>query len=199
MLSFLIDKIFDLLLQKWREAKVRQPNTPINFFEYLQPGNNVAKAKEILGEPIYKSDVVMIFKMNDVNIQIIKKEAKIETITAILPKFMWFKLFVIYPLKHKLGSVKICDVIKYADEIKYDTSSKHGSAWIECFFGNPGKYNYYTFGIFNGPSAIYPYKFPKLHVSIEDLDNEILNQKFNYISISNKSGCGNTFNFHAMR
>jgi len=200
VLTYLAYKVIDLSIDRFKNTKVRLKNTPKNFFQYLQPGSSLAKAREILGQPVHDTEYSMIFKMRDMNIQIWKDGESVETICAVLPKFKLFKRFKIYPLDHKLGSVKIKDVIDEHGEIEYGTSSKSGSAWVHSYFGNPGYYNYYTFGIFDGPSAHYPTnKFPELHVPTSKLSKKTKKLKFNYVSISSKEGQGIAFDFHAMR
>lgn len=87
------------------------------------------------------------------------------------------------------------DIIANGEELNQETSSKHGKIWIECYFGYPGLYQYYTFGIFGGPVGAFNNKFPNGN----ELENETtLNLKANYISISTKSGEGAHFDFWAM-
>lgn len=130
VLTYLVYKLVDLTINRFKSGKVRLRIAPKNFFEYLQPGCSIGKVKEILGEPTIDTAGTMIFKLEDLLVQIQKEDEKIQTICAVLPKFRFFNKYRIYPLSHKLGSVKIKDIIKEHSKIEYETSSKSGNAWI---------------------------------------------------------------------
>ncbi|MEX2411322.1 MAG: hypothetical protein WD607_08140 [Candidatus Paceibacterota bacterium] len=60
VLTYLAYKLVDLTINRLKSGKVRLRVAPKNFFEYLQPGSSIGKAKEILGEPIKDTDDSMI-------------------------------------------------------------------------------------------------------------------------------------------
>ncbi len=71
--------------------------------------------------------------------------------------------------------------------------------WLESYYGNSGYYNCYTFGIYDGHSAIYPNELPELNVSIENQSNRVKGLKFNLLPISSVEENGTFVDFHSLR
>jgi hypothetical protein len=190
-------------LKDWLSYKINPDiklrRAPRNIFEHITPGTTVDKVKELLHTPYYNDDNRMTYKFKNANLEIKKDENKVSTMILILKNFGFRNKYPIHPTDYTLGKVKLRDIINSQENVGVDISSKHGQVWIERYFGNPGLYWYFTFGIFNGPGALYPYNFPKFSTEDQKVYGEYEDLKFNFIAVSKNSNEGQFFDFHAMR
>lgn len=156
-------------LKDWLTHKlnpdIKLKKAPKNLLKHITPGVTLEKVRELLSAPYFDDTNKMIYKFKNVNLEIRKDGKRVSTIILILKKFGIGRKYPIHPTQFTLGKVTLGDVLESQKNLGVETSSKHGQIWIERYFGNPGYYRYYTFGIFNGPSAIYPYDFPDFSTS----------------------------------
>jgi hypothetical protein len=50
-----------------------------------------------------------------------------------------------------LGKLRLSDVLDSDSEIKKDNSTKHWGFWVQQYYGFPGLYRHYTFGVLEAP------------------------------------------------
>ncbi len=83
-------------------------------------------------------------------------DRSVDGITLILPKFNRRNRFPIPLTTFVLGKTTLADVMDKETQIEKDFSSKHWQLSVEQFYGFPGNYNYYTYGVFTGLRCEYP-------------------------------------------
>lgn len=191
-------------LKDWLSTKINPDikfnKAPKNLLRHITPGVTIEKVREILGTPYYNDANKLTYKFNSLNLEVKKEDNKVETIILVLKKFGIRNKYPIHPTDYVLGSVTLGDVIDHPQEdFGVDISSKHGQVWIERYFGNPGHYWNYTFGILDGPGALYPDDFPDFDTEEQKIYGDYEYLKVNFVAVSNKSGQGHVFDFYAMR
>ena len=204
--SILITVIGGLIfwrLREWLSNKInpdiRFEKAPRNILKHITPGVTVEKVKELLGAPYYDDQGRLIYKFKHLNIEFKVESDRITTIILLLKNFGFRRKYPIHPTKYTLGKTTLGDVIHNQENLGVEVASKHGKVWIERYFGNPGYYWNYTFGIFDGPSAQYPHDFPEFSTSEQRIFGDYDDLKVNFIAVSNKENNGATFDFFAMR
>lgn len=178
----------------------KQNKAPLNILEHVYPGVTLIKAQEILGAPYIEDKNILIYKFSNLFVQLSTQESKsVSAVTKMLPSLQKHNKFKVYPLNYVLGELKFGDQNFSAEDIILDSSSKFVAAWVELYFGNPGYYRDYTFGIFSGAGV--RYEDEKLHLYLKDKMNvNHLNKLIvKFVSVANKEGIGRPIHFEYLR
>ncbi len=167
---------------------------PENILSQLNPGTSINFTKELLGEPKIQEDLedesqnktetIYVWHFNNafISIRSIDNQS-IETITLIKSSMEQSDKFTIYPLNYELGNLQYSDIKDLCESSQKNYSSKFYSLFTKCYFGNPGKYYSFEFGLFEGGNVIYNQAIDDINVG-----------PFNYVSISsNESNFSNIF------
>lgn len=149
-----------IIVTAWRKIKrprVCEPRAPVNLFEQVQPYASLNYVKEKFGAPYRSDNICITYRFKDVFVQITSKDAlTISSVDVLLRKSRQFATFRVYPLQYVLGKIKLSDVLEKHTTIKKENSAKFFSFYVERYFGFPGKYFYYTFGLYSGPGVRAP-------------------------------------------
>lgn len=162
---------------------------PTDLLRYVRPGTSVANMKEHLGAPFsvatheilkYPNATTYQYKFSNLNLEAYSQDGiTIHVMTLVLPRIGDADHFEVPMLQHVNGFVLGRDclgkVLGDNDEVQRDTSSKHGSLTVEKYYGNPGQYRRYRFGVFSGPSAPYDYLDEPINSSGVDPSKLIVN------------------------
>lgn len=145
-------RLIPLAWEKIRRPLIRDPRAPVNLFEHAQPYASLDHLREVFGTP-YRSDKQWItYRFQELFLQITTKDlTTVETINVLIRKRGLLKTFQIYPLQYILGKITLSDVMDSERKLTIEGSSKYCAVYTQQFFGFPGKYNHYTFGIYSGP------------------------------------------------
>lgn len=120
------------------------------------------------------------------------------TITALavaLPKIDKRSHFQIYPMKFVLGKLRLGDILDSDSEIQKDNSSKHWGFWIQNYYGFPGLYRYYTFGVLEAPCLdCPPFEWDHTNNVLKSGPKDVV---VNWASVSGSPEEGEHFDFWA--
>lgn len=181
-------------------SEMREKFVPKDVLSEIHPGTSLSRAREILGAPYRESEVwretgsmggtSLIYKFANLYVQIESLDDKtIDLVTIVKPSMRDRDLFDVYPLDFKLGQVKFGDVMSYCGKLEVRTSSKDAEATLECYFGNPGNYRYYTFGTYIGGGIWH--ETLKFSVDLEEkVTGDVAGTRPNFVSISVNEGDG---------
>jgi len=160
------------LFTESRHLLLENKTVPSDLLRYVQPGTSVANMREMLGAPLTETERTYRYKFDNLYLEVESEDGTtIDSMTLVLPSVDESDDFPIPPLEshpepdYVLGELRLGEVAEPEDDIKETTSSKHGIVWVEKYYGNPGHYRNYLFGVFDGPAAPYD-------VSIDREDGE---------------------------
>src|SRR5215469_4776475 len=150
-LSWLV-RLIPVAWAKVRRPHIGEPRAPVNLFEHAQPYASLEHLRAVFGTP-YRSDKQWVtFRFRELFLQITTKDlATVETIDVLIRRPGLLQTFQIYPLQYFLGKVVLSDVMTSDRKLTIEGSSKFCAVYTQQYFGFPGKYNHYTFGIYSGP------------------------------------------------
>jgi len=150
------------LFTESRHLLLEHKTVPSDMLRYVQPGTSVANMREMLGAPLAETEQTYRYKFDNLYLEVESEDGTtIDSMTLVLPSVDESDDFPIPPLESQpepdsvLGALRLGEVAEPEDDIKETTSSKHGIVWVEKYYGNPGHYRNYLFGVFDGPSAPY--------------------------------------------
>jgi hypothetical protein len=150
------------LFTESRYLLLEHKTVPSDLLRYVQPGTSVANMREMLGAPLAETEQTYRYKFDNLYLEAESEDGiTIDSMTLVLPSVRESDKFPIPPLdggsepSYVLGELRLGEVAGPDDDIEEATSSKHGVVWVEKYYGNPGHYRSYLFGVFNGPSAPY--------------------------------------------
>lgn len=152
---------------------------PENILTRLHPGVSIKYANSLLGEPsIIDQGSVYVWNFDNVSIGIASDDNQsIDAITLIKVSMEQPDKFIVYPLNYSLGILRYVDLRDYGcSPIEKDYGGKHSGQYTKCFFGNPGNYWNFEFGVFNGGRILYEY--------MDDVNSE----PFNSVTIYRNDG-----------
>jgi hypothetical protein len=197
-LTFLIKYFFDKIINVFKPVDFKTPNAPKDIFEYIIPGVSPAFIKDRLKSPNFENESSHVYKFSNLYLELIFADSKVETINAILPDLA-FKKFKVHPFDFYFGKIRMKDVYENPTHIIKDGSSKFGAIWIEEYYGNPGHYNYYCFGVYVGPGVRYNDKNFEAYFDQTELTDKQKKLKVNFLSISAHERKGSPIYFEYLR
>lgn len=185
---------------------------PTDLLRYVRPGTSVANMKEHLGAPFsmdthstneHASAVTYRYKFSNLNLEAYSRDGiTIHVMTLVLPRVEGADHFYVPMLEHvnsfMFGRDCLGTVTGKTDEVRSETSSKHGVLISEKFYGNPGQYRKYRFGVFSGPSAPYDAANSTI-ISSEASQDELIVNFFSLTSENGKFYRRLHYNFYAFR
>jgi len=171
---------------------VEYKRAPSDILRYVQPGTSVANMKKMLGAPVAETETNFKYRFKNLYIEAESEDGiTIESLTLVLPSVADGDVFEIHPINglqypegdFLLGETRMGDVIEENDDLVTNVSSKSGSVGIAKYYGNPGYYQTYVFGVFDGPSAPHDGPDPERSVAHDDPSRKVIN----YVEITNRS------------
>ena len=127
---------------------------PTNIFEYAQPYAGLQYLRAVLGEPHRVEKKWATFRFRDLYLQVMLGDSdSVEELSVLTRKPTWLGRYTVYPLHYVLGEVTLADVVESGQAFVVEGSSMFCTVHVQRYFGFPGKYNYYTFGIYSGPGV----------------------------------------------
>ncbi len=131
---------------------------PKNILTKLYPGVSIKYAKLLLGEAnIVTEASVHIWHFDNASIHIASDDNQsIDAISLVKASMEQPDEFTVYPFNYLLGTLKRDDLKDYGcSPVKEDHSFKDYGVYTKCFFGNPGNYWKFEFGIYRGGRIAY--------------------------------------------
>ena len=190
-------------LTEWRKnnkARLESPRAPANLLHHLAPGAATSKMRELLGAPYAEQPGRFSYRFSNLLLQIEAEDhTTIDAVGMILPRIDRKPGFEIYPLKLTLGKMTMADILEDDATIERETSSKHLLLSIDRYYGNPGFYREYSFGVFHGPGADYPWKDIEWDFENDQLLTDPKKLKVNWVTITNGLKQGFSIDFWAFR
>lgn len=175
--------------------RIHEQHAPVNLFEYVQPYGSLEHVEKVLGVPYRKEGRWITIKFADVFVQLTSQNnSTIASVDVLLRRPRFRTTFPIYPLDFVLGKLKLSQVLDSKAELTKEFSSKFFCFYVTKYFGNPGKYFYYTFGIYSGPGIVRP-KF-EWNRERDELATDPHKLLVNWIRISTSAKDRTTPNFH---
>lgn len=195
--------------QRWLQRKgyvrvepevlqLEHKRAPTDLLRYVKPGTSTANMREQLGAPFSTDSrgteenpdaTIYRYKFSNLNLEAYSKDgATIHIMTLVLPSVRGPDCFSVPMLgsveDFVLGRDYLGKVLEEQDNPDWRTSSKHGLLAVEKYYGNPGQYRRYRFGVFTGPSA--PYDLDTGSAGFRDTSPAEL--KINYFSLTGENG-----------
>ncbi|MDD2915791.1 MAG: hypothetical protein PHP70_10800 [Gallionella sp.] len=196
LVSNLITPIVVWFIGRFKRPTVTRTRAPENIFEQLCPGTSLERMKEILGVPHRESKGQYSYSFSDALVQVRSNDSSsITTLAVALPKIKKRSHFAIHPMHFVLGKARLNEVLDTDSAIKKDNSSKHWTFWVRNYYGFPGLYRYYTFGVLEAPCLECPpfeWDHDKGNLKSDPKDITI-----NWASVSGSSEDGEYFDFWA--
>lgn len=136
-------------LKRWFPPKIGFALIPSNILEVIHPYTNQGKVVELLGAPHHKDRNQVTYRFSNAFLQILYDETgAVDTVTVAALRTRWPNRTNIHPLSFKLNKNTMADVSEARPMVlKRDGSSKFNVYWRSEYFGFPGSYNYFSFGV----------------------------------------------------
>lgn len=192
--------------RKWWPPKYGYKMAHSNILQIIAPHVYKEKVIELIGQPHETGNGQAAYRFSNALLQVNYDGDSVESVTLVSLKMGWPNRFKIFPLNFILGKSTFLDACVPAQdqshiELECDGSTKFMSLTNEQYFGNPGRYFYYSFALLEADT------FPT--VSMPDAQYQakeegqiqngaiLLNAKvrFNAIGISTKEENGLNFSF----
>ncbi|KPC52009.1 hypothetical protein [Amantichitinum ursilacus] len=137
------------LRKKLWPPKIGYQLAPSNLLEVVRPYAYKGKIKELLGEPHHKAAGVESYRFADALLQIMYEDDEdIRSVTFVGINPWWPHRFRIHPLSLTLNRSTFADGCgSDALELEKDQSSKFTLYWKTEYFGFPGNYLHFSFGL----------------------------------------------------
>jgi len=167
---------------------VEYKRAPGDILRYIQPGTSVAHMKKMLGDPMVETGKDFKYRFKNLYVEAESEDGTtIDSVTLVLPSVANGGAFEIHPIDNAqypeqdfmLGKTRMGEVMEENEELVENVSSKSESIALTEYYGNPGYYQTYVFGVFDGPSA--QYDVPKANSSVRDDPEE---KVINYVEIT---------------
>jgi len=181
--------------RKIRRPRVKELRAPVNLFEHIQPYVSIEHLRDVFGVPYRTEQGWITFKFSDVFVQIVSKDGTtVSSADVLLRRISPFTIFPVYLLEYVLGKSTLASILDSDSEIKKEYSSKFFCVYVNRYFGFPGKYNHYTFGVYSGPGIRAPkYKWNNKINKLESDPNRVL---VNWVRITSSKEEAVTPNFY---
>ncbi|OMQ78005.1 hypothetical protein [Burkholderia pseudomallei] len=140
---------FGYARKRFFPPKVGYQLTPSNLLEVVRPFSNYRKALELLGEPHHVWNAQASYRFADSLLQI-EHDANdvITAVTLATLKLRWPHRFRVHPLGFMLGKNTFRDVFPEGEiALSHIGSSKFNIYSKTEYFGFPGSYLHFSFGI----------------------------------------------------
>lgn len=187
-------------LKKRRYKSFKLKKAPENILTHIVSQSSVAHANELLGAPFSQEPGQWSYKFANALFQYRSKDSmSVDSVLLVIPEIKKNPKFEIPYTQFRLGRITLANVVEDGSLFERDTSSKHGLISTECYYGNPGNYLYFTFGIFMGPGADYPMDQIEWDYDNQKVSTNLQKVKINFVCISNDSGQGGWFDFWAFK
>ncbi|KVN99195.1 hypothetical protein WJ70_05980 [Burkholderia ubonensis] len=123
--------------------------TPSNLLELVRPYSNYGKVVELLGEPHHAWKAQASYRFADSLLQIERDDDNVVTaVTLATLKPRWPHRFRVHPLEFVLGRDTFRDVFPDGEiALSHNGSSKFNIYSKTGYFGFPGSYLHFSFGI----------------------------------------------------
>lgn len=167
---------------------VEYKRAPSDILRYIQPGASVAHMKEMLGAPMVETERDFKYRFKNLYVEAESEDGTtIDSVTLVLPSVADGDAFEIHPIDNVqypeqdfvLGETRMADVMEGGEDLVDNVSSKSSSVAVTQYYGNPGYYQTYVFGVFDGPSA--HYDGPGTNSSMRDDPSDMI---VNYVEIT---------------
>lgn len=185
------------LIDRFKRPKVTLRRAPENMFDQLCPGTSLERMREILGAPHRESDGQYSYSFRDALVQIRSKDQKsITSVAVAIPRIDKKSQFAIPPTALVLGKVRLNQVLPDSESgLKKDSSTKHWGIWVRNYYGFPGLYRYYTFGVLEAPCLECPsFEWDHATDTLKSKPEDVI---INWASVSSSSEEGEWFDFWA--
>ncbi|CAJ0817192.1 hypothetical protein LMG19087_03015 [Ralstonia wenshanensis] len=134
---------------------------PPNILEVVSPYVHRDKVIELLGRPHRLEGNTSAYRFKNALLQIEYENDNAVTVTLASLQLRWPNRFEIFPLGLKMGSSTFGEVSVDPECIaKVENSSKFFAYWTKEYFGFPGRYMNYYFGMIEAATHP-PLKMPK--------------------------------------
>lgn len=186
----LTSALFKLI--SWAYGRFKRPTislrkAPSNLFDHIKPSISVEKMREILGVPHRSYANEYLYSFKDLCVQISTHNDKyINSVSVALVRVSNLSKFKLPPLDFILGKTTFLEILDENAVIESDSSSKFYHYWTKAYYGFPGAYYYYTFGVLEAPGITSPpgeFWSPNIQSKSEIPKNK----KINWVSISNSA------------
>ncbi|MFM0727655.1 hypothetical protein PQQ53_28685 [Paraburkholderia strydomiana] len=140
---------FGYARKRFFPPKVGYQLTPSNLLEVVRPFSNYGKVAELLGEPHHVWKAQASYRFADSLLQIERDDDNVITaVTLATLKPRWPHRFRVHPLEFVLGRDTFRDVFPEGEIVlSHNGSSKFNIYSKTGYFGFPGSYLHFSFGI----------------------------------------------------
>ncbi|QKY07708.1 hypothetical protein [Janthinobacterium lividum] len=192
--------------QKWWPPKYGYKMAHSNILEIIAPYVYKEKVIELLGQPHEADGNHAAYRFSNALLQVNYDGDFVESVALVSLKMGWPNRFRVFPLSFVLGRSTFEDACTPEEnqehiELVSEGSTKFFSLVNEQYFGNPGRYFYYSFALLDADTYP-PVSMPKTQYRAKEEDQmqngaTLLNSKtkFNAIGISLKKDDGLCFYF----
>ena len=188
-------KLIEAAWKKIKRPRISELRAPVNLFVHAQPYVTLEHCRDIFGSPYRVDGCWITFRFNDIYLQVTSKDGiTAMSVDVLLRRHRAFTTFPVYPLKFVLGRLKLSDVLDGNNHLQREYSSKFYCIFTNRYFGNPGNYHHYLFGVYSG-SGIRGPKFTWDNINCR-LQSDPARIPINWIKISSSATDFGTPNFH---
>ncbi len=191
-----VTRILGRLIDRFKRPTIIRKRAPENVFEQLCPGTTLERMREVLGAPHREHNGQYSYSFSDALVQVRSLDRNTISVLAVaLPKIDKRSHFKIHPTQFVLGKLRLSDVLEGDSEIQKDNSSKHWGFWVRKYYGFPGLYRHYTFGVLDAPCLeCPPFEWDYSNGVLKSAPKEVV---VNWASVSGSSEEGEYFDFWA--
>jgi hypothetical protein len=165
---------------------------PEDILTKLNPGVSLEYTRQLLGEPnvhenllkeangefVPSEQEMFVWRFKNAFIAILSEGGKsIDGITLLKKSMEQPDKFKIYPLDYELGALEYSNISNECEPPKINAGAKQYYVFTKCYFGFPGKYWNFEFGLFEGGGVFYG------EPSKANINGNINTGPFNYVSI----------------
>jgi hypothetical protein len=164
----LLKDLTSYIWRKWWPPKFGYKLAHSNVLEVIRPYVHKGKVIELLGQPHEVEHGRAGYRFSNALLQVNYEEDVVQSVALVSLKMRWPNRFKIFPLAFVMGSSTFAEVCQGIQgtipiELQVNFSSKFFCVWGEQYFGNFGRYFYYSFALLSAdtypvvemPHAIY--------------------------------------------
>lgn len=147
-----IKDIWTYFQKRWWPPKYGYRLAYSNILEVVKPYTYRPKVVELLGQPHECNGSRTGYRFSNAFLQVNYAEDSVESVALVLLRPRWPNRFKIHPMNLTLGASTFKDACSHdiqggALKMKVNNSSKFYCLWNEQYFGNRGRYLYYSFAL----------------------------------------------------
>ncbi len=150
--------VVQFLWKKFFPPKLGYRMAPKNLLEVIGPTTSRRKVEELLGAPHYMTEQISAYRFANALLQVQYDGDSVFVVCLASLSLRWPNRFTVFPLPFVLGKTTVQDLYEASPEdpksLLLEFSTKFFVQWRSYYFGFPGRYFYYTFGVME--AATYP-------------------------------------------